>query len=350
MAMPGISYAPLTETEKNLAAMINAVADGRDGSVPISFYEKNYDVYGPQAIRDAFQDVPYCHDAGHNFGRVVYDRSDNFTDAVLICGASCTGGCIHGVLMQMFQERSDLVKKPSAPGEHISLNDLKPGFQEDIKNICTSSSTVTSFTGMGNCYHAVGHAFAALAELDIPSALNLCRVFEDVGVGAVYYCATGVYMEREVETGSYDAKISNTFPCDDSLFPAACFRYKFEQVFEFPRDIEAAKSLCLSLSGNEQEGCFHGLGLSSYKALDKDPSLINSVCGSGSAEDQRMCLEGAIGILKIYDPSKVNVICDKNWTGDRNMCQSAAKIFNFGMNRDFGPYVQKAENSGFFAK
>jgi len=308
-----------------------------DGPIALDFFRHYYDEFGPDVIRAALDDIPFCHAQAHNFGRVIYEHTKDLAQATTICRDSCTAGCIHGVLMSMFEEKSD---GNASVGEHITLADMNQQMRHEIAGICSEKGSVSKYTGVGNCFHAVGHALDALASNDIPSAIDLCQIFNDSGAGAVYYCATGVYMERDIEMGQEDAKISSAFPCTLNKYSAGCFRYKLRRIFDLRSDYIAAKEICLGLSGSEQTGCFHGLGFGAYRAVLRDPSKVDAICSGGDEIDTRLCLEGMFGIINLYDRKVPPRACEI-YPGDTTLCKAASEVRNFDMKRDFRPYISE---------
>ena len=205
--------------------------------------------------------------------------------------------------------------------------------------MCTDS-TITRYTGIGNCYHAVGHALAALAGYNIPESIELCGIFKKYGIGAVYYCATGVYMERDISMGIQDSKTPSDplYPCNKFEFAAACFRYKVRRLYKLPEQYEQATQTCLSLTGIERHGCFHGLGFGGFSMVYKNPPSLNTLCGAGDEEDKRMCIEGAFGFINLYNTNISSAACEAYTVGKKEICIEALDIRNFGMERDFKRY------------
>ena len=315
--------------------------------LPISVFQDNYDTFGPEVMLDVLNQDLSCHSQAHNLGRVIYAHTKDLAAGTMICQNKCSSGCVHGVLMAMFNEMRG--KELSyQPGVDPSIKMLTPDMRSQISQMCKRSE-ITRYTGIGNCYHAVGHALLALTDYDIPQALKLCDIFEPYGIGAQYYCATGVYMEEEITLGKSDSRFFPTgasstdpslYPCDQYEYPAACYRYKINLLFTFPDDSEKVTALCLRLTGAQQTGCFHGIGFSGAYLIYKNPDALNMVCGSGSEEDKRMCIEGAFGIINVHDKSKgiVAKACSTYTAGSKEICTDSIGITNFTMKRDFKRY------------
>jgi hypothetical protein len=306
-----------------------------DIDIPISFFEDNYEKFGPDVMISVLNDNKFCHEQGHNIGRVIYAHTKDVAESTAICKNQCTGGCIHGALMGLIE--SEHPEKKTDPGAHVSTADLTPALTEKLQTMCDNSA-ITTYTGRGDCYHAMGHALLTLANYDIPSGIDLCHLYDQQGIGSVYFCATGIYMERDIVYGEDDTKISPIYPCSNYPYPAACFRYTLRRSFKLDSEYETAAQTCLSLSGSQRSGCFHGLGFGAYKTVYRDKSKVNAVCGQGNDIDKQMCLEGLFGKLSVYDATFKEGICELYTAGSQQMCIAASTMRNFSTKRDFTLY------------
>jgi hypothetical protein len=322
---------PERETFKTAYAQL----DGKTNEIPLAFFEKYYDSIGPETMLSVLNENKFCHEQAHNLGRAIYDHTKNLAAATSICKTQCTGGCIHGVLMKVIAE--DSPAKKGAPGDHASINDLTTSLRNKLATMCENNA-ITRYTGTGDCYHAMGHALLTLAEYDVHEGLELCKIFSEKGNGPVYFCATGIFMERDLMHGEADKLISNVYPCDTSDYPAACFRYKLRHVFDLTTEYTAGAQFCLTLAGNARSGCFHGLGFGAHKAVYRNENTINAICGLGSARDKKMCLEGVFGKINVYDTKYAQTLCASYDTGDKAICTAASTMRNFSTKRDFTEY------------
>lgn len=335
-----------TETEQKKAEfrdIASSLSKSKVNSKMISVeaFRSYYDIYGPNVMLDVLNENTSCHSQAHNLGRVIYEHSQDLAASVLICQNKCSEGCIHGVFMGMFETEKNNLDTHKEGDDHVTTKDLSPMLQSKITHTCEKSE-ITRFMGVGNCYHAIGHAVASLANYDIPAALDLCNLFNDYGIGAIYYCATGVYMERDVTLGKHDADMKGEplYPCDTSVYPAACYRYKLRRIFSLPREYKKAEDICLGLTGSQRKGCFHGLGFGSQKLVYDDPKSLNVLCGGGDTEDKRMCIEGVFGLINVYDKKRSLRACSFYTAGEKAVCFEASTIANFGMERDFERYMR----------
>lgn len=300
--------------------------------IPFQIISDFYDRIGPQTMLDLISQNQACHVKGHNVGRVIFAKTNSLDASMQICGYRCSNGCFHGILMEMFKDQNK-----DSSDKHLSLEVLK----NELKTFC-DKKTVKDYIIKGNCTHGLGHVVAFLADYDIKKALSYCDLFQEAGL--IYYCATGLYMEREQLMAEDDLKKSLFYPCDSDNFPAACFRYRIRISLadKFSHQDMALK--CLEIKDQRQkQGCFHGLGFGYYKLIEEDPKKLMAVCGGGNTDDQRMCIEGAVGILSIANEDRAIEACSQTFGQARQACIKALKIGNFGMDRDFKLYYYKRE-------
>ena len=287
--------------------------------------EKYYDLIGPERMLDVLEANPYCHAKAHNLGRLIYIKNNrNISKALAIAGTRCTEATFHGVLMQVF---ADLGGNP----KHLSGSD----FAKTALTFCDKPE-VQKYLNEGSCVHAIGHALMFLADNDVHEGTQLCDVFPDRG--RRYYCATGVFMQREKTVADQDAKVSTTYPCNQSDYPAACYRHKLRDVF--PNKPDEARALCLSMPhGVDRQGCFHGLGFGFYKAMVEDPKRMTTLCSSDDTTDQKMCVEGAAGVMMLNLGESITAqICAEEASSTGTFCRGGMAVNNNGMNRDFDLY------------
>jgi hypothetical protein len=308
-------------------------------SIPIEIFEQNYATIGPEAMVEVLDERPLCHPEGHNLGRVIYEHTKDLTTATLLCKNSCSAGCIHGVLLGLIASQIKNLPANADPG----VAELTPALKNKLAHMCERSE-ITKYTGEGNCYHAMGHVLDVLADENIPEALKLCQIYAPKGSGAVYYCATGVYMQFALNMGENDWKSSGSilYPCNTGDYPAACYRYVIDDIekrmgskYTGPQSIA---TMCESLKEPDRSGCFHGLGFALYRLVLHDPKNLNIVCGMGTDADKRMCIEGTLGMAFVVEPDLKNTVCDTYTAGGKKLCKES-RVGNFSMQRDFSRYA-----------
>lgn len=288
--------------------------------IPLSLVKLYYNVLGPEIILHTIEEDQYCHDKGHNIGRIIFSKTQDLNQSIQICTARCTTGCFHGVLMEFFKQ-----------GEHIEMVQIR----EKINSIC-KQQTIGKEIQEGVCVHGVGHALLYLSNYNIKIALRYCSLYKNPVSN--YYCATGVFMEYARVFKKEVNNFATHFPCDENDFPAACYRYKIGHTFEEDQ-LDQARLFCNSLLDKDKKhGCLHGLGFSYFSIIVNNPREILKVCENDDSTGKRMCIEGAVGILKEYNKPQANKVCDILEDKNRENCDSAIRVGNFGMNRNVENY------------
>ena len=256
-------------------------------------------VIGANGALDGIESVwPKCHSQAHDLGKVIFARVRDVGMGLRVCEDRCNSGCMHGVLMEAFATIG------KASPHHMDLAALRPA----IKDLCQRNPVMTASYSPGDCAHGVGHALMNLAGYEIPEALNACQGNENQAME--YYCATGAYMEYVTERDPQDATTKSVlYPCDQSIYPAACARYKMVHVvrrhYAAGRTTEELRALCSSLTGAVRRGCFHGLGNAHTLLIVAGKIDIRPVClGLGNVEEF-VCIDGAMERMAKLDRKSV---------------------------------------------
>lgn len=301
--------------------------------VPDQVYETYYDLLSLDGLKAVLSEDPYCHTTAHGLGRVIYAKSgQNLSEALVSAGNFCGGGAFHGVLMAAFGALLGDTTERISP--------------HDVAGIATSFCHRADVQGQGInygvCIHGIGHALSFLVDNDVAHALELCDVF--ASEGERYYCASGAYMQRAGDMYLSDASSSTPYPCGLFDYPAGCYRYTLRHAFAKDRALMTA--YCVSLpNGANRNGCFHGLGFTLFKEIEHEPTVLASLCASSDQSDSRMCVEGSVGLITGYRGrtySEKN-ICDLQQDPWRTWCTEAARVGNFGMDRDFKRYYVRLD-------
>lgn len=198
----------------------------------------------------------------------------------------------------------------------------------------------------GDCYHATGHAALFVTNYDTLAALDLCMQFTNLG--AQHYCATGVYMERNITKGLDDNNVSLFYPCSEAgRFSAACYRYELQEIHDkqlAPQ--EAVLAHCQSLTNLvEQRGCFHGYGFAYHYSVQTNLPEIANLCRYGDTIAQELCVEGAIGAAGNQIPETITEACAYLPDYLQTACMTGVRERSFGMNRDFSRYTNLTSDS-----
>ncbi len=275
-----------------------------------SVAEQYYDKFPLQDLLDAV-DAEYasigCHIQGHGIGRIVYRKDQNFSSSVQKCGGSCTYGCFHGVLMEMFQTESDTLggvieeEAPDAYLEHMKAI---------AKDLCTKPE-VESVVRVRQCYHGLGHMFVYSMGGDLKRATDSCdEIFSE---DAARSCRTGAFMEYIFSDTSPTVEYAkSTKPCD--AFPGdeyICYRYKGYSWLYVYKTIEAAMKACDSL-GVHALDCISGTAsAAATPELLATAEGIETICGFFEGEKRRKCLGGAfLSIINLNHGDDSEHQCD----------------------------------------
>jgi hypothetical protein len=307
----------------------------RTGANTRLLYEAYIDIIGVNGILDGIEKLsPHCHTEGHDLGKVVFSRTRDIGRSLLICTNRCHSGCMHGVVMEAFSSAG----KPHHG--HLDLVALQPR----MKDLCSANTAMTAWHSLGNCAHGVGHALTFLAAYDIREAVKACAGFDNPA--KEYYCATGAYMEYVHERHQEDEKSKSLlYPCDVLDYPAACARYKMRLVADrfYSRDLtlEDLVQECTKLTGKFRLGCFHGLGNAHQQAIAEGLDSISEVCVHGTADDQRMCIEGAVESMARYDETRALQVCEELSGENKKTCLRATKHKMYNMQKDFTLYLSR---------
>ena len=349
----------LADTKEERAQFAQALKKWKDPFHPRALYQEWMNKIGANGVIETLQTLsPSCHDIAHDLGREIYKRVGDVGTSLRVCADACNSGCMHGVLMEFFVK--DTSEKPgnattTAVGgekkdedddsDHVTLADIK----EKMTTICGSASTTGNAVmaanyKQGDCVHGVGHALMFLSNYTIPRALEYCKMF-DTPILA-YYCATGAYMEYVTTHDASDAAQHSEdpfYPCDQTEYSSACFRYKMAHVV--PRVYQTGAKLdqlevgCLSLQGKTQIGCFHGIGNGHFMPVAQGRMTLAEVCHNGSHDDQYACTEGLIERLGRYLPQTAKKQCETVSGWQKKLCEDDVTHELYDLNKPFSLYL-----------
>lgn len=267
---------------------------------------------------------PQCHMEAHNLGKALLAKIGDVNVAIEACGYGCTGGCFHGVLMELFTS--------SGKDDHVHFEETA----ERIKTVC-SSPPVTTYNQPGNCPHGVGHALAYLSNYDLEKALLYCALFEDKAIE--YYCATGVFMEYHIEKGEPDiATRPLHYPCDRfTEFPAGCYRYKMQNLSKhFERSF--LESECLKLNDRTQAGCFYGIGFAYSPLVFENPAFLSELCVKGTKRDRELCVEAISEEITEFDKDTAERACASLDENLETFCLQGVERRYYSIEKDWSGY------------
>lgn len=207
-------------------------------NIPIGDLNKFYDIIGFDAIFNILEERGFCHNKGHNVGRIVYTRNNgSLLESLRICGHRCTNACFHGALMQHMDNTQ------SAFSYFSTLCD---GSGE------LSKTVVEEYFSVGTCYHAVGHAVMSSSSYDPFAAISSCKSIGDRL--KAYFCAHGAFHEYYLGQQGNTAATALLYPCDlTNDFPAACYRTCFlYKTFFRDKGFRPMAEICLAMEDRRQ--------------------------------------------------------------------------------------------------
>lgn len=219
----------------------------------------------------------------------------NFGGAIQACGGSCTHGCFHGVMMEMFQTDSDTLGGVLNDG---SPQDILAGIERIAPDLC-SMPEVENVVLPRYCTHGLGHSLAYFSGNDLEASIRSCSVLTKRH--AVNSCVSGVFMETLFSTTSTALLLtSGTEPCD--RFPGnevPCYRYKAYGWIYVHGGVQPALTAC-DRFGDFTLLCIRSVAM----AAARDETVetrdgIEDLCGRLAGDKRAECVIGAL--LKIID-------------------------------------------------
>ncbi|HEY0529674.1 MAG TPA: hypothetical protein VGD02_12675 [Gemmatimonadaceae bacterium] len=336
---------PLSRTVAARQEFLRVYRASRQTQRP-ALYAKFLPLIGANGIREALEKANrYCHAEAHDLGKLIFARLHDVGQSLESCADACSSGCMHGVLMEFFtsaESTATSTHQDMASGGHVHSAQLTAGdVAQRIPTFCESPA-VTRMYGPGDCAHGVGHAAMFLSNYKIKDAMDLCERFTVYGLR--FYCATGAYMEYRIQPRFQLEYWQHGpfFPCENSPYPAACFRYVLTSSIRWHYaqggTIETLASKCSGLAGKFRIGCFHGIGFAHIPQLQRGQRTLAQVCGLGSRDDQTVCLEGAMEHLGQFNTSVPPERCESLTDWRREVCRAAAARQKYDLGKSFALY------------
>ena len=290
---------------------------------PRPVFDKYLPRVGAAALLDVLEETyPACHAQAHDLGKALFAAHQDLGAALRACGTRCTSGCMHGAVAEAFG------------------NSTLAAITAQMNTFCDRGE-MARLHKPGNCAHALGHAFMFVTGGDVRQSVDACLGFTHEAMQ--YYCATGVYMEK-ILTGPPPATPPPwPSPCDEeTLFPAACYRYKVVELLDRSDSAEQLTRECLRLEAPQRCGCFHGLGHAMAAEVFTDPPQLAPLCSHGSRTDRVVCIEGAIEKLAEYDEERAMAACASLDDDLRPGCDRAVSDKMYSLTKaTFGLYYNK---------
>ena len=242
-----------------------------------------------QAVEKKYS-ASVCHTEAHPIGRALYRKESNFTEAIRKCGGSCSYGCFHGVLMEMFSTDSDTlggVIDEETPEAYLSR------VQAEAKDLCTKPE-VESVVRSRYCYHGLGHVFASLSGADLKGAVDACSIFADHYVAAA--CRTGAFMEYVLSPLNRQEYLrTDEAPCDAfPAFKSSCYRYKAYGWIDGWGSVDKAFEGCAAF-GTDELLCIRSVAqAASTRSLVQTKAEFQALCHAFADERRVACIQGSL--------------------------------------------------------
>ncbi len=260
-----------------------------------------------------------CHVQGHGLGRAVYERDQNFTQAVNECGSSCSYGCFHGVLMQMFSTDSDTLGgtvEETDPAAYLAA--VKTG----AERLCASPEVQGVVTPI-YCSHGVGHVFAVTTDYDLDASVRACGVFRSPEGRST--CASGVFMEYAFNPAKESAILKEGFARCEKYTPyeSDCFSYMAHVLVKPGHIAEAIRECTAFATERLRNNCIYGVAYSQAKQSDfATQTGLDAICGTVPTENGKAaCIKGALlRIVNQTDDKKTDTACDTMDASYRTRC------------------------------
>ncbi len=266
-----------------------------------------------------------CHTVAHPIGRAVYKRTQNFTESVKACGSTCSYGCFHGVLMQMFSTDSDTLGG-------VITDESSDEYIAHVKNVAAHLCTdpqVTSLVRSRFCYHGLGHVFAYVTNNNLQTAIDSCGVMPK---GApLDTCVSGVFMEHLFNaSSSAELNTADARPCD--AFPSLvseCYRYKARGWIQVWGGARRAMAHCDSF-GKDASSCIFSIAeAAAQPAALREETGFDKLCGQLSATERDSCIDGALlKVIVINDGNDTPELCDSVAAPYRPRCREDYSRFH----------------------
>jgi hypothetical protein len=242
--------------------------------------------------------IIFCNSSPYSKVGMFYERhlnalvpfDPNYAPGIKQCGNSCTFGCFHGVLMEMFQTDSDTFGG--------TIEDESPEMLlEHVRSVASSLCTrpeVEAVIQRRACYHGLGHVFETMSNNDISSGVTSCEVFSSAH--AKEACVTGVFMEYLFNASSTPLRITKgQEPC--SAFPEytnQCYIYKAYGWIRAWGSVDAALKACTTF-GEHELLCIRNVArAATTEEILASEDKINAQCGGLSGPDHDECIKGTL--------------------------------------------------------
>ena len=258
-----------------------------------------------------------CHIQAHPIGRALYKANPNFTEGIRQCGGSCTFGCFHGVMMEMFATDSDTlggVIEDESPKQYLAH------VQSLAKDLCTKPE-VESLVQKRTCYHGLGHVFESMQNNNLDRGLRACDIFK--GPKEREACVTGIFMEHLFNPSAIaERNTKGEEPCNAyPQFTKECYIYKAYGWVIAWGGVQSAMRACDSF-GERKLICIRDVARvgASEKKMETAAGF-KELCGALRGDEYKECVSGAfLKIIYLNNGDDSDHACDSVALPFRKYC------------------------------
>jgi hypothetical protein len=244
--------------------------------------------------------VKICHGIAHKIGRFAFKKYGNVNDALQYQDDVCGSGYMHGVVEE---------------------------YMSTTKNVYDDMMTVCQQYG-AKCYHGMGHGFMYFTLNDLPRSLQYCDRYEEDFQRT--NCYDGVFMENFETDGSmhdseYLKKDDTFYICriSDEKYKDNCYFYAPRYfLLNNPDKYNETFSECRKAEPGYIASCLRGVGSVTMKENLNDIPLVESVCVSGTVQENEECISGMISYYTVnYDSTeKAKELCQQMLPENQPVC------------------------------
>lgn len=252
-----------------------------------------------------------CHELLHVFGRSMFEKYGNFTEAVRYQDEVCVSGYIHGVLEGYLA--------------------VEPRIDVALKEVCNTAEPHTY--RRTSCYHGVGHALMFYSQNNLPLSLEKCDLYRDPTDNSD--CYSGAYMEnfnmdQKEHLSTYLDPSRPLYPCTvNTKNLDACYAYAPLYFLGLHKDdYNGALAVCDSADKAYRASCYFGVGFQYVRRHLKDISSVQAVCDASTAA-RTSCINGAAYYYLSYylSKDKTRTMCSTLNLEDAATCAEAVDTF-----------------------
>ena len=214
-------------------------------------------------------------DIAHDAGMIIGDQGIDLVTAFSYCGTSFKQACMHGVIMEYIDRM------------HMHNNSVP-----EMLYLCDVFSDSLS---KRNCYHGVGHEFAATMHGTLIQTLSFCKnLHPEESMESA--CESGVLMEYSKEPTEF-----KELPCKDlpDEFKRVCYASEgsYQQYYPGQKEFFASYQYCSAVPKQYVLSCMLGVSERALMATAKNADRAYAFCLENNIL-QDICLDSLISVSK----------------------------------------------------